>query len=166
MQTNTKQKQNPMINGQKYEVSVKHESFHVIKATFTPLDKDRNTLPNIRLQTFEVKSSGVIENEKSKYENFETQVKKEHAMREAVTEYEEALKEVRIYVSADPGIQISIGNQLGVQFSELMTIFQNRKTSEQTKGEIRGLFRKPSKEVLNSKNLQLINLMSDAICNM
>jgi hypothetical protein len=74
-------------------------------------------------------------------------------VREAVTEYEEVLKEVRSYVSANPGIQTSIGNQLGVQFSELMTIFQNRKISEQIKEEIRGLFREPNKEVLESKIL-------------
>jgi hypothetical protein len=48
MQANTEQKQNPMINGQKYEVSIKHESFHSIKAIFTPLNKDRNALPNVR----------------------------------------------------------------------------------------------------------------------
>jgi hypothetical protein len=65
-----------MINGQKYEVSVKRESFYGIKATFIYLDKEWNALPNIRPQTFEVKSSGASENEKSQYENFETQVKK------------------------------------------------------------------------------------------
>jgi hypothetical protein len=150
-----------MINSQKYEISVQHESFSDIKATVTHLDKDRNALPNASPQTCEVKSSGVSENEKSQCDNFETQVKKECAVREAVTWYEETLAAVRTNISADPGIGDNINDQPGAHFSKQTTIFQNSKISEQTKGEIWVLFRKLSNEVLDSKNLKFVETMSN-----
>jgi len=71
------------------------------------------------------------------------------------------LKEVRDNTSATPTMKDKLGDKLGTQFSELMTIFQNPKASEQTKGEIRGLFRELSKEMLDSKNLKFVKTMSN-----
>jgi len=41
-----------MINGQKYEVSVKYNSFYDIEVIFTPLGKDEKPMPNVSPQVF------------------------------------------------------------------------------------------------------------------
>jgi hypothetical protein len=121
-------------------------------------------MPNVSPQVFQMKSSKVSEKEKSRYENFETQVKSERAVRKAVAWYEQALKEVRDNTSAIPTMKNKLGDKLEIQFSELMTIFQDPKVSEQTKGEIRGLFLELSKEMSDSKKLKFVETMSGVKC--